>query len=80
MSKQKQSVAVNYVSAPSIENKAVTLRAGIIGLVLSIIIAIWGQFAADHVGYNYVTYAHLPAALLIPFFFLVYGPHLLVKY
>ncbi len=80
MSKQKQSVTVNYVSAPSIENKAVTLRAGIIGLVLSIIIAIWGQFAADHVGYNYVTYAHLPAALLIPFFFLVYGPHLLVKY
>ena len=60
-------------------SSAVTLRAGIIGLALSAVVAVWGQFAADHAGYNYVTYAHLPSALLIPFLVLILGPHVLLK-
>lgn len=58
---------------------AITLRAGIIGLALSAVVAFWGQFSADHAGYNYTTYAHLPAALLIPFLILILGPHVLLK-
>ncbi|MDE2847151.1 MAG: hypothetical protein OXO51_10620, partial [Gemmatimonadota bacterium] len=58
---------------------AITLRAGIIGLALSAVVAFWGQFSADHAGYNYSTYAHLPAALLIPFLILILGPHVLLK-
>jgi len=57
----------------------VTLRAGIIGLALSAVVAFWGQFAADHAGYNYTTYAHIPSALLIPFLILILGPHVLLK-
>ncbi|MCY3770751.1 MAG: hypothetical protein OXG98_01815 [Gemmatimonadetes bacterium] len=58
---------------------AITLRAGIIGLALSAVVAFWGQFSADHAGYNYSTYAHLPAALLIPFLILILGPHVLLR-
>ena len=58
---------------------AITLRAGIIGLALSAVVAFWGQFSADHAGYNYATYAHIPAALLIPFLILILGPHVLLK-
>lgn len=58
---------------------AITLRAGIIGLALSAVVAFWGQFSADHAGYNYSTYAHIPAALLIPFLILILGPHVLLK-
>ncbi len=57
----------------------VSLRAGLIGLVLSAVVAVWGQFSADHAGYNYITYAHLPSALLIPFLILILGPHLLLR-
>ena len=60
-------------------SSAITLRAGIIGLALSAVVAFWGQFSADHAGYNYATYAHLPAALLIPFLILILGPHVLLK-
>ena len=58
---------------------AISLRAGIIGLALSAVVAFWGQFAADHAGYNYTTYAHIPSALLIPFLILILGPHVLLK-
>ncbi len=60
-------------------DSAITLRAGLIGLALSAVVAFWGQFSADHAGYNYSTYAHLPAALLIPFLLLILGPHVLLK-
>ena len=60
-------------------SQAVTLRAGLIGLALSAVVAFWGQFAADHAGYNYITYTHLPPALLLPFLLLILVPHVLLK-
>lgn len=65
---------VDATSPPS-----VSLRAGIIGLLLSALVSFWGQYAADHLGYNYMTYTQLPSALLMPFLLLIMVPHLLLK-
>lgn len=79
MSNPEQAKAMPPETSRSRGSSAVTLRAGVIGLALSVIVAVWGQFSADHAGYNYVTYAHLPSALLIPFLLLILGPHVLLK-
>jgi hypothetical protein len=56
----------------------ITHRAVFIGFALSVVVAFWGQFAAMEQGYAYLTYPHLPACLLIPFFLLILVPDIAV--
>ena len=66
-------------SPTSTSSIPVSLRAGLIGLILSAVVSFWGQYAADHLGYNYMTYAQMPSALLLPFLVLIMGPYLVLK-
>lgn len=66
--------------SPTVEDRAIAIsfRAAIIGLGLSIVVSFWGQYASDRLGYD-PTYAQLPACLILPFLLLVLGPNLLLK-
>ncbi|MBI4551080.1 MAG: hypothetical protein HY710_02335 [Candidatus Latescibacteria bacterium] len=56
----------------------ISLRAAVIGLLLSAVVSFWGQYAADQLGYD-PTFAQLPSCLLLPFFLLVLGPNLILQ-
>jgi len=57
----------------------VTTRAAFLGLLLSIVIGFGAQYLADQVGHDFMTYAHLPSAFLIPFLVLILLPNLFFK-
>lgn len=52
-------------------------RALIIGLLLSIIVALWGEYAANHLGYELAA-TQLPSVLLIPFLLFIALPNILI--
>ena len=56
----------------------ITHRAVCLGLILSVVVAFWGQYAAMEQGYSEMTYPHLPACLLIPFFLLILLPNIAI--
>lgn len=60
--------------------RSVSLRSAVIGLLLSAIVSLWGQYAADHLGYNNLTYGQLPTCLLLPLLLLVLGPNLVLRH
>ena len=57
---------------------SISLRTVLAGLLLSVAVSYWGQYAADVLGYD-PTYAQLPACLILPFLILIVGPTLLLK-
>ncbi len=58
--------------------KALSFRAVLIGLGLSVVVSFWGPYVADQVGYS-PTELQFPACLLLPFLVLIVGPHLVLK-
>lgn len=66
------------LSSPLERQTPISVRAVLVGLILSVTVSFWGQYAADRLGYD-PTYAQLPACLILPFLILVIGPNLLFK-
>lgn len=56
----------------------ISLRAAILGLILSALVSLWGEYAANRLGYE-PTATQLPAVLLLPFLVLIVAPNLIVK-
>lgn len=57
---------------------SISLKAAIVGIILSAVVSFWGQYASDQLGYD-PTYSQLPACLILPFLLLVLAPNLLVS-
>ena len=63
----------------SLKDQPVTSRSACLGLFLSGVIGFGAQYLADRGGHDFMTYAHLPSAFLIPFLVLILLPNLIFK-
>lgn len=63
---------------PSIA-KPIKLRTVLIGLVFSVLVSLWGQYASAQTSYNYLTFPQMPLCLILPFLLLVIAPNLLIR-
>ena len=63
----------------SLKDQPVTSRSACLGLFLSGVIGFGAQYLADQGGHDFMTYAHLPSAFLIPFLVLILLPNLIFK-
>lgn len=62
-----------------IPSRPVSTRAVVIGLMLSVIVGVGGQYIADKFSAPNFAYTHLPLCLLLPFIVLVLTPNVALK-
>lgn len=59
--------------------KPISLKTAALGLAFACFVAFWGQYASAQLNYNYLTFPQMPLCLVIPYFFLVLLPNVLIR-
>ncbi|MBT5871854.1 MAG: hypothetical protein HOH43_00435 [Candidatus Latescibacteria bacterium] len=59
--------------------RPIKLRTVLIGLVFSVFVSLWGQYASAQTSYNYITFPQMPLCLILPYILLVIAPNLIVR-
>ena len=72
---------VNTYSTKTMESlsKPIMMRTVLIGLIFSVIVSLWGQYASAQMNYSYITRTQIPLCLLVPFLLLILFPNLLLR-
>ena len=60
-------------------SKPILMRTVLIGLLFSVIVSLWGQYASAQLNYSYITRTQIPLCLLAPFILLILFPNLLLR-
>ena len=60
-------------------SKPIMTRTVLIGLVFSVIVSLWGQYASAQMNYHYITRTQIPLCLMAPFLILILIPNLLYR-
>ena len=60
-------------------SKPITMRTVLIGLIFSVIVSLWGQYASAQMNYHYITRTQIPLCLVAPFLLLILFPNLLLR-
>ena len=60
-------------------SKPIMMRTVLIGLIFSVIVSLWGQYASAQMNYSYITRTQIPLCLLVPFLLLILFPNLLLR-
>ena len=55
------------------------MRTVLIGLIFSVLVSLWGQYASGQMNYHYITRTQIPLCLLAPFLLLILFPNLLLR-
>ncbi len=72
---------MNTYSTKTIDSlsKPIMMRTVLIGLIFSVIVSLWGQYASAQMNYSYITRTQIPLCLLVPFLLLILFPNLLLR-
>lgn len=57
----------------------ITFRTVVIGLLFSVLVSLWGQYASANLNYHYITRTQIPICLLTPFLLFILFPNILLR-